>query len=149
MAYTDDYPDGYSYFYDVEDRDMFGEPVLEVLYDFSSLNMRGAMLLNNDVAAGSVSDIDYDPDIMDLDDYYNYMAEYESDYRSYASVELYNTHTGQYDKVFENGEASVTDLTPYVDTNGWMLIRYTDDPQNSIGYYECYGPHISLIGGEQ
>lgn len=149
VAYTDDYPDGYSYFYDVEDRDMFGEPVLEVLYDFSSLNMRGAMLLNNDVAAGSASNTDYDPDIMDLDDYYNYIAEYESDYRSYASVELYNTHTGQYDKVFENGEASVTDLTPYVDANGWMLIRYTDDPQNSNGYYECYGPHISLIGGEQ
>lgn len=148
ISYSADYPEGYSYFYYPEDRDMYGEPMMEVLYDFSSLDTRGAFLLNNDIKLSEDADMDEDiPDDIDIYDYYNYMAEYDYDDSNYASVELYNCETNQYDPVFTNGNNAVTDLRPYIDSNGWMLIRYTDD--NTSGYYECYGPHISLIGGEQ
>lgn len=155
IPYSSDYPEGYSYFYDTNTRDMYAETSMEVLYDFSSVNRKGAFLLNNDVSPEDEETPDYeDLDITDFDDYQDYIdyvtQMYNYGVTNYASVELYNWQSEQYDKVFGNGNQVVTDLEPYVDINGLLLIRYTCDYAiDPNGYYECYGPHISLIGGEQ
>jgi hypothetical protein len=147
IRYTEDYPDGFDYFYDTSDLDMYDETEMEVLYDFSGLDMTGAQLINHNVQV--ITDLD-DVDVDDFDsvsDYYDYINNLMEDYSDdYASVQLYNYTTQQYEDVFTGGNNTVTDLTPYVNENGWMQVRYYVDDIDGWGYM---APSISLIGGEQ
>lgn len=127
IGYASGYPEGFDYFYDLENRDMYGETEKEVLYDFGVLNLERALLINTDVSA-------YDKE--EQDSYY---------YDEICKVQLYNYDTQSYEDAFDS-EGMVTDLSPYVNEQGWMQIRYyTDDPDA----WDYYAPHISLIGGEQ
>ena len=126
ISYTDAYPQVFDYFYDTSDLDMYGEDEMQVLYDFSYLDLTGAKLINTDYAANGDNGGDY---------YYGPL---------YSNVQLYNYTTQTYEDVFdENGMSG--DLTPYVNEQGWMQIRYyTDNPDE---WY--YAPNISLVGGER
>lgn len=126
ISYTDAYPQDFDYFYDTSDLDMYGEDEMQVLYDFSYLDLTGAKLINTDYAANGDNGGDY---------YYGPL---------YSNVQLYNYTTQTYEDVFdENGMSG--DLTPYVNEQGWMQIRYyTDNPDE---WY--YAPNISLVGGER
>ncbi|MCM1495782.1 MAG: hypothetical protein NC089_08315 [Bacteroides sp.] len=126
IAYSSDYPEGFDYFYDLDDLDMYGETEKEVLYDFGLLNLKGAQLLN----------MNWAPDSDAWDEYYGV---------NYCEVQLYNYTTQTYENPFDE-IGIVDDLTPYVNEQGWMQVRYyTDDPDA----WDYYAPQISLIGGEQ
>lgn len=130
IGYDAKYPEGFDYFYDTEDRDLYGEAEMEVLYDFGVLNLKGAQLLNLDA--------EFLPE--DEDD------DWETSYKEqYCNVQLYNYQTQSYVDAFYS-DGIVSDLTPYVNEQGWMQVRYyTDDPDA----WSYYAPQISLIGGEQ
>lgn len=136
IPYTSNYPEGFDYFYDLDDLDLYGETEKEVLYDFGNLNLQGAQLLN----------MDYVSSYLDADDK-NKDYGYESSWYdvSYCEVQLYNYDIQTYEDAFDES-GCVSDLTPYVNEEGWMQVRYyTDDPDA----WNYYAPHISLIGGEQ
>lgn len=138
IPYTSNYPEGFEYFYDLDDLNLYGETEKEVLYDFGNMNLRGAQLLNMDYVYSNLDADDEDKD----DDYESYWYDV-----SYCEVQLYNYDTQTYEDAFDES-GCVSDLTPYVNEQGWMQIRYyTDDPDaDAWGYY---APQISLIGGEQ
>lgn len=138
IAYTSDYPEGFDYFYDVNDLDLYGETEKEVLYDFGALSLDGAQLLNLNTVTSSHYD-DKDGETKDEDFEPSY---YEN---TYCQVQLYNYTTQSYEDAFDS-TGIVSDLTPYVNEEGWMQVRYyTDDPDA----WSCYAPQISLVGGGQ
>ncbi len=121
------YPDGYDSIYDDDERYMYGEPELSILYDFGNLNLTGALLRKQSDSTDTGDD-----------EYSSYYSDEE------AEVWLYNCESDQYEQVFINTN-EVTDLTPYIDENGWVKIRYVDGSGNG----DCYAPVISLIGGKK
>lgn len=137
IAYTSDYPEGFDYFYDTSDLDLYGETEKKVLYDFGNMDLQGAQLLNlNQVYSSYNGDDEIKDDEPVEDDYYEH---------SYCEVQLYNYDTQSYENAFDE-YGCVSDLTPYVNEQGWMQVRYyTDDPDA----WDYYAPQISLIGGEQ
>ena len=138
LPYEDYYPEGFDYFYDLDDLDMYGSAEMEVLYDFGSVDLTSARLFLRNTGDQS--------DDISMDDPYSPYAVYDTfDYRNYASVQLYNYETGAYEDVFANGE-EVSDLKKYLNEYGWMQIRYYVDDYDGWGYY---APNISLVGGEQ
>ena len=124
------YPDGYDILYDDNERYMYGETEMNVLYDFGKLNLNGALLRKHTDSTDTGSSDD------------ELYADYYSDEE--AEVWLYNCESSQYEQVFINTD-EVTDLVPYIDENGWMKIRYVDGSGNG----NCHAPVISLIGGEK
>ena len=121
IPYDSSYPQDYSTL-DTEDRYLYGESELDVLYDFQTLDMTGAQLLNPD-----------------------YGEEYDDNYEEYCMVQLYNYQTGQYDDVFTSG-GTVTDLTPYLNEENWMVVRYYTDQPDAWG---GAAPKLTLVGGER
>ncbi|MBQ8148326.1 MAG: hypothetical protein IJ040_06010 [Lachnospiraceae bacterium] len=125
IYYDSSYPADFDYFYDIMDTNLYGEPEMFVLYDFSQINLTGAQLVN---ISGMASELE------DEDDY---------SYEEWSEVQLFNYSTGQYEDAFVNNE--VLDLTPYISEEGWMQVRYYTDDSDPWGYY---APQISLMGGE-
>lgn len=121
IPYDSSYPQDYSTL-DTEDRYLYGESELDVLYDFQTLDTIGAQLLNSD-----------------------YGEEYDDNYEEYCMVQLYNYQTGQYDDVFTS-DGTVTDLTPYLNEENWMVVRYYTDQPDAWG---GAAPKLTLVGGEQ
>lgn len=124
IPYTNVYPEGFEYFYDTNDLDMYDASEKLVLYDFSQLNVTDARLIKLDSNMYS-----------EEDDYYG-------NYYQYAQVQLYNYNTLTYEDVFDE-EGMSGDLTSYINENGWMQIRYYADDEDN--WY--YAPNISLVGG--
>ena len=121
IPYDETYPSGYDTL-DVDDRYLYGESELKILYDFQTLDTAGAQLLNPE-----------------------YEKDYNENYNEYSKVQLYNYQTGQYEDVFTT-DGTVADLTPYLNEENWMAVRYyTDDPE-VWGYA---APKLTLVGGEQ
>lgn len=139
ISYDSKYPSGFDYFYDTEDTDLYGEPEMYVLYDFGMLNLEGAQLLNLNA---EFADLEGDSDSMENEDLYM-----DNGYgEDYCNVQLYNYNTQTYEDAF-GSIGMVYDLTPYLNEEGWMQVRYyVDDTTDTWGYY---APQISLIGGEQ
>ena len=125
MPYDSMYPEGYDIFYDTDTRQVYtgsgGMSVVDmtVLYDFYSLDLSDAVLLE--------------------------WPAYDE--TSLCGVQLYNYTTQQYDDVFQEKDVYtvVDDLTPYLDENNWMIIKYVIPDGKDT--YEWYAPQIS-IGGE-
>lgn len=135
IPYSPDYPKDFDYFYDTEDLDMLGEQEKEVLYDFGTLNLKGATLLNlnyvpeNSAVDTSDLDNDVDPEIFGGSEY--------------CKVQLYNYTTQTYEDAFIEG--TVEDLSPYLNEQNWMQIRYYTD---GVDEWNCYAPQLYIVGGE-
>lgn len=141
VPYTSDYPLDFDYFYDTEDLDMYGEEEKEVLYDFGTLNLKGAMLLNlNYIPEDLTGDTGDSGEEDDLGDVYDNIY---GDGVQYCKLQLYNYTTGAYEDAFVDG--TVEDLTPYLNEQNWMQIRYYTDDADA---WNCYAPQLYLVGGE-
>lgn len=135
ISYSSDYPKDFSYFYDTEDLDMLGEREKEVLYDFGTLNLKGATLLNlnyvpeNPAVDTSDPDNDVDPEVFGGNEF--------------CKVQLYNYTTQTYEDAFIEG--TVEDLSPYLNEQNWMQVRYYTDGADE---WNCYAPQLYIVGGE-
>lgn len=125
IDYSSDYPEGFDVFYDTSDLDLYGEAEMEVLYDFSMLDLTGAQMVNLNLTNEDGDDEDV-----------SYME-------GYADVQLYNYSTQTYEDAFDS-EGIAKDLTSYINEQGWIQVRYYTDDPDPWGYY---APGISLVGG--
>lgn len=118
------YPEQYDCFLDT-DRYMYGADEMIILYDFSTVDLNGAVL--------------YIKEEQNVDEY---MDTYSDD-SSEVEVWIYNNDTQNYEQLFVYWEEEVIQSS-YVDENGWVRIKYVADTSGS-----CWAPEISLIGGEK
>ncbi len=137
IPYSPDYPKDFDYFYDTESLDMYGEQEMEVLFDFGALNMEGASLLNMnyipEIQKGDTSD----PDSGTVD------TESYDGGRQFCKLQLYNYTTQTYEDAFVEGV--VEDLSPYLNEQNWMQIRYYTDGADE---WNCYAPQLFIVGGD-
>lgn len=120
------YPKQYDCFPDT-DRYMYGADEMIILYDFSTVDLNGAVL--------------YIKEGQNVDEY---MDEYTDTYSvdsSEVEVWIYNNDTQDYEQLFVYWTEEAIQSS-YVDENGWVRIKY-------VAHNDCWAPEISLIGGEK